>query len=186
MMLWKWCTQHVSKFGELSSGHRTGKGQFSYQSQRRAMPKNIQTYHTLISHASKVIVKILQARFQQFPEPRTSRCKSWIYKRQRNQRSNCQHLLDHRKIKRIPEKYLLLLHWLCWSLWLCRSQQTVENSETDENIPDHPTCLLRNLYAGQEATVRIGHQKWTGSKLGKEYIKAVYCHLACSTYMQST
>ena len=39
----------------------------------------------------------------------------------------------------------------------------------DMGIPDHLTCLLRNLYAGQEATVRIGH----GSKLGKEYIKAV-------------
>ena len=41
-------------------------------------------------------------------------------------------------------------------------------------IPDHLSCLLRNLYAGQEATVRTGHGKQTGSKLGKEYIKAVY------------
>ena len=40
-------------------------------------------------------------------------------------------------------------------------------------IPDHLTCLLRNLYAGQEATVRIGHEQQTGSKLGKEYLKAV-------------
>ena len=53
-------------------------------------------------------------------------------------------------------------------------------------IPDHPTCLLRNLYAGQEATVRIGHEKQTGSKSGKEYVKAVYCHPAYLTYMQST
>ena len=45
-------------------------------------------------------------------------------------------------------------------------------------IPDHLTCLLRNLYAGQEATVRSGHRKQTGSKLGKEYVKAVYCHSA--------
>ena len=43
-------------------------------------------------------------------------------------------------------------------------------------IPDHLTCLLRNLYAGQEATVRTGIKQKTGSKLGKEYIKAVYCH----------
>ena len=41
-------------------------------------------------------------------------------------------------------------------------------------IPDYLTCLLRNLYAGQEATVRTGHGKQTGLKLGKEYIKAVY------------
>ena len=52
-------------------------------------------------------------------------------------------------------------------------------------IPDHLTCLLRNLYAGQEATVRTGQQQ-TGSKSGKEYVKAVYCHPAYLTYMQST
>ena len=60
-------------------------------------------------------------------EPRTSRLSSWIYKRQRNQRSNCQHPLDHRKSKRIPEKHHLL-YWLYQSLWVCGSQQTVENS----------------------------------------------------------
>ena len=43
MMLWKCSTQYASKFGKLSSGHRTGKGQFSFQSQRNAMPKNPQT-----------------------------------------------------------------------------------------------------------------------------------------------
>ena len=53
-------------------------------------------------------------------------------------------------------------------------------------IPDHLTCLLRNMYAGQEATVKTGHGTTTGSKLGKEYIKAVYCHPAFLTYMQST
>ena len=66
-MLWKCCTQYASKFEKLSSGHRTGKGQFSFQSQRKAMPKNVQTGTTaLILHASKVMLKILQARFQQY------------------------------------------------------------------------------------------------------------------------
>ena len=51
-------------------------------------------------------------------------------------------------------------------------------------ISDHFTCLLRKLYTGQVATVRTRHG--TGSKLGKEYIKAVYCHPAYLTYMQST
>ena len=51
-------------------------------------------------------------------------------------------------------------------------------------IPDHLTCLLRNLYEGQEATVRTGHE--IGSKLGKEYNKAVYCHPANLIYMQRT
>ena len=53
-------------------------------------------------------------------------------------------------------------------------------------IPDHLTCLLRKLHAGQEATVRTRHGTWTGSKLEKENIKAVYCHPAYLTYMQST
>ena len=52
--------------------------------------------------------------------------------------------------------------------------------------PDHLTCLLRNLYAGQESTVRTGHGTTTGSKLGKKYVKAVYCHPAYLTYTQST
>ena len=51
-------------------------------------------------------------------------------------------------------------------------------------LPDHLTCLPRNLYAGQEATLAMEQQ--TGSKLGKEYVKAVYCHPAYLTYMQST
>ena len=53
-------------------------------------------------------------------------------------------------------------------------------------IPDHLTCLLRNLYVVQEATVRTRHGTRTGSKLGKEYTKAVYCHPAYLTSMQST
>ena len=43
VMLWKCYTQYASKFGKLSNGHRTGKGQLSFQSQRKAMPKNVQT-----------------------------------------------------------------------------------------------------------------------------------------------
>ena len=64
-MLWKCCIQYVSKFEKLISGHRTGKSQFLFQSQREAMTKNVQTI-ALISHASKVMLKILQARLQQY------------------------------------------------------------------------------------------------------------------------
>ena len=73
MMLWKCCTQYASKVGKLSSGQRTGKGQFSFQSLRKPIPKKgnakeCSNYHTvaLISHASKVMLKILQARLQQY------------------------------------------------------------------------------------------------------------------------
>ena len=53
--LWKCCTQYASKFGKLSSGHRTGKGQFSFPSQRKAMPKNAQT--TTQFHPSHTLIK---------------------------------------------------------------------------------------------------------------------------------
>ena len=49
-------------------------------------------------------------------------------------------------------------------------------------ISDHLTCLLRNLYVGQEATVRTGHATMNCSKLGKEYVKGVYCYPAYLTY----
>ena len=52
-------------------------------------------------------------------------------------------------------------------------------------ISDHLTCLLKNLYAGQEATVRTGHEITDWFQIG-EYVKAVCCHPAYLTYMQST
>ena len=102
-MLPKCYTQCVSKSGKLSNGHRTGKGQFSFQSQRKAMPMN----HN----------------------------KLW-------------------KILKEMGRPVLLL------------------------------CLLTCLYTGQEVTEPDMEQQ-TGSKLGKEYVKAVYCHSAYLSYMQS-
>ena len=60
--------------------------------------------------------------------------------KQRNQRSNCQHSLDHWKSKRVPEKYLFMLYWLCRIFLLCGSQQTAKNSSRDGNTrpPDLP------------------------------------------------
>ena len=120
-MLLKYCTQHASKFGNLSSGHRTGKGSFSSQSQRRTMTKNIQTATILNLFACyQGNAQNHSSEASTVPELRTSRYSSWIWKRQRNQRSNCQYPLDHRKSNRILEKHLLL-HWLHWRL--CGSQK---------------------------------------------------------------
>ena len=90
-MLWKCCTQHVSKSRKLSSGHRIEKGQFSSQSQKEAMPKNAQTTIQLYSHARKVMLKILQARLQQnmnweLPDVQTG------FRKDLNERSNCQRM----------------------------------------------------------------------------------------------
>ena len=70
------------------------------------------------------------------------------------------------------------------SLWLCRLQQTGKLLEM--RIPDHLTSLLRNLYAGQEVTVRTEHGTMDKFKIWKGYVKAVYFHPAYLTYMQST
>ena len=61
----------------------------------------------------------------------------------------------------------------------------MENSSRDGNTRPL-TCLLRNLYAGQEETVRTGQGTTDASKSGKEYVKAVYCQPANLTYMPST
>ena len=67
------------QFGKLSGGHRTGKDQFSFQSQRKAMPKNAQTTEQLYpSYTSKVMIKILQARLQRFVNRELPDVSSWI------------------------------------------------------------------------------------------------------------
>ena len=73
----------------------------------------------LISHASKVMIKILQARLQQYVNRELPAVQAGFRK---DRGSNCQYLLDHWKSKRVPEKHLFLLYWLCESLWLCGSQ----------------------------------------------------------------
>ena len=73
--------------------------------------------------------------------------------KEENQRSDCQHLLDHRESKGIPEKHLPLFNWLCQTF------DTVDHNKLwkvlkEMGIPDHLTYLLKNLFVGQEAIVR--------------------------------
>ena len=101
----KCCTQYVSKFGQLSSGHRTGKGQFSFQSQRRAMPKNAPTtaqmwsFHMLV----RVCSNTLQARCQQYvnQEPPDAQAGFWRGRGTRDQIANiCWNLEKARQIQK--------------------------------------------------------------------------------------
>ena len=68
------------------------------------------------------------------------------------------------------------------TMWIRKFQKILE----EMGIPEHLTCLLRNLYAGQEATVRTGHGTTDWFQIGKGVRQAVYCHPAYLTYMQST
>ena len=107
--------QYVSKFGKLRSFlvHRTGKGQFSFQSQRKAMPKNVQTTAqiALISHASKVMLKILQARLQQYVNYELPDVQAGFRKGRgtRDQTANIHWIIEK---ARVLEKHLLLLYRL--------------------------------------------------------------------------
>ena len=67
----------------------------------------------------------------------------------------------------------------------CVNHNTLWKILQEMQLPDHLTCLLRNLYAGQEAKLELDMEQQTGSKEEKEYVKAVYCNLAYLTYMQS-
>ena len=114
MILLKCYIRYDSKFGKLSSGHRTGKSQFSFQSQRKAKTENVQTptKSALISHTSKVMLKILQARLQQYMNGELSDVQAGFRKGRgtRDQIANICQKIFHRKSKKIPEKRLLLLH----------------------------------------------------------------------------
>ena len=125
MLLWKCWTEHASKFRKLSSGHRTGKGQFSFQAQRKAMPKNAQTTAQLHSshHTGKLMLKILQARLQQYVNCEFPDVQAGIRKGRgiRDQIANICWIIEK---ARVLKKHLLLPYWLHQSLWLCGSQQT--------------------------------------------------------------
>ena len=142
MMLWKCCTQYASKFGKLSQQWpQDWKRWVFIPIPKKGNAKECSNYPTiaLISYSSKVMLKIFQARLQQYVSCELPDVQAG-FRSQSSQRSNCQYPLDHRKSKRVPEKHLLLLYWLCQNLWLCGSQQTVENSERSGNTrpPDLP------------------------------------------------
>ena len=100
----------ASKFGKLSSGYGTGKAQFSFQSQRKALPKNA-NYHTiaLISHASKVMLKILQGKLQQYVKHELPDVQA-DFKKAKAAEIKLPTSVGSSKSKRVPEKHLFLLY----------------------------------------------------------------------------
>ena len=184
-MLWKCCTQYACKLGKLNNGLRTGKGQSSLKSQRKAVAKDAQTTtqlyssHTLVKCCSKFKLGFNNRwtmNFQMF---------KLDLQKAEEQRSRSQHLLDHWKSKRVPEKHLFLLYWLCQSLWLCRSQQTGKFFKRWKYQTTWPASWEICMHVRKQQ-LELDMDKQTGCKSGQEYIKAVYCHPAYLTYMQST
>ena len=151
---------------------------------QKGNPKECSNHCTiaLISHTSKVMLKILQARFQQYmnrelPDVQAGFIKAW------GTRIKLPTSADHQKSKssrKTTTSASLTTPKPCVDLnklWKILKKM---------GIPNYLTCLLRNLYAGQEATVRTRHGTTDWFQIqGKEYVKAVYCHPAYLTYMQS-
>ena len=130
------------------------------------MPKNVQTtiqcphFSCQKGWAQNTSRQASAAR-----ELRTSRCTSWIQKKQRNQRSGCQQLLDHEESRRIPENiYFFFIDYA--KAFDCEDHNKLWKIE-EMWVPGHFTYLLRNLYAGCEAIVRTRHGTKDWYKVGK-------------------
>ena len=94
--------------------------------------------------------------------------------------------MDHRKSKRISEKKIYFCFIDYAKAFDCVDHSKLWKILKEMRIPDYLTCLLRNLYASQEAAVRTRHGTLDWFQIGKEYVKVVYCHPAYLTYRQNT
>ena len=165
-MLWKCCTQYACKFGKLSSGHRTGKFQFSFQSQRKAIPKNAQTTAQLhSSHTSKVILKILQARLPQymnceFPDVQAG------FRKSRGTRDQIANICWITEKAREFQKNIHFCFTDYTKAFDCVDHNKLWKILKEMGIPDHLTWLSRNLYAGQIA-VKTLHGTTDWFQIGK-------------------
>ena len=148
--------------------------------------KECSYYHTiaLISHPTKAMLKILQARLQQYMNSELPGVQEGF----RKGRGSIDRIAN---IWWIIEKAREFQKNICFIDWYTKTSDCADHNKLwkilqEMGITDHLTCLLRDLHAGQEATVRTGHGTTDWLQIGKEYIKAVYCHLAYLTYMPST
>ena len=153
------------QIGKLSSGHRTGKGQFSLQSQKRQCQK-CPNYHkiALISHTSKVMLKILQARFQQYVNHELLDIQDG-FRKARGTRDQIVNICWIIKKAREFQKNICFIDYV--KAFGCVDHNKLWKILKEMGIPDHLTCLLRNLYVGQEATVRTGHGTTEWFQIGK-------------------
>ena len=131
----------------------------------------------LILHVSKVMLKILQARLQQYVNQELPDVQA-RFRRGRGTRDQTANICWIMEKARDFQENICFCFIDCAKEFDCVYHNKLWEILQGMGIPDHLTCLLRNLYAGQEATVRSRHGTWPGSKLGKEYNKAVYCNPA--------
>ena len=154
---------------------------------KKGSAKECSNYWTiaLICHASKVMLKILQSSLQlylnwQLPDVQAGFRKG---RRTRDQIAKiCWIIEKGREFQK--NIYFCFIDYA--KAFDCVDHSKLWKILEEMGIQDHLSCLLRNLYAGQEAIVRTRHGTMNCPNLGKEYVKTVYCHLASLTSMQST
>ena len=155
-MLWKCCTQYASKFGKLSSGHRTGKD-LSFLIPKKGNAKECSNYQisALISHTKKVMLKTLQAKFQQYVNWELSDEKDGFRKGRgtRDQIANINWIIE--KAREFQKNIYFIDYTKAVD---CVDHNKLWKVLKEMRIPDHLTFLLRKLYVGQEATVKTLHK----------------------------
>ena len=165
-MLWKCRTQYASKFGKLSNGTGLERSVFI------PIPKkdNVQecsNYCTiaLISHASKVMLKILQGRLHHYVNCEFLDVQAGFRKGRgaRDQIATSAGSSKKQASSRKTSTFALLTTPKPLTGWITTNWKILQET----GLPDHLTCLLRNLYAGQEATVRTGHGTTDWFQIGK-------------------
>ena len=133
----------------------------------------------------KVMLKILQARLQQYVNYELPDVQAGLRKGKgtRDQIANIHWII--KKSKEFQKNiYFCFIEYA--KALDCVDHKKLWKILQEMGISDHLTCLLRNLYAGQEAQLKLDMEQQTGSKQKKEHVKAVYCHPAYLIYMQST
>ena len=154
---------------------------------KKGNAKACSNYHTigLISHASRVMLKILQARLQQSVNSEITDVQAGFRKIRgtRDQIANIRWIIE--KAREFQKNiYFCLIDYT--KAFDCVDQNILWKILKEMGIPDHLTCLLEIYMQVRKQQLELDMEQQTGSKLGKEYIKAVYCHPAYLTYMQST
>ena len=137
------------------------------------------------AHASKVMLKILHARLQHYANKELPDVHSGFRKgrRTRDQIANiCWITEKAREFQR--NIYFCFIDYA--KAFNCMDPNKLWKALKEAGIPDYLACLLRNLYAGQEATVRTLSRQLISSRLRKEYNRADCCHPVCLIYMLST
>ena len=138
----------------------------------------------LILHASKVMLNILRAKLQQYVNREFPDVQAGFRKGggTRDQIANIPWIIEKAENSRKTSTSASLTMVKPLTMWITINWKILR----EMGIPDHVTCLLRNLYVSQEVIVRILHGTTDWLKLGKEFSKAVYCHPVYLTSMQST